>query len=446
MPAVRPLGGFPPETFARRRERVFERLGDGALVLPAAPLLYRSRDTEHPYRPDSELFWLTGVTEPDAVAVLRGHADEERFVLFVRARDPEAELWAGPRLGPEAAAERFGADAAHPVAELEARLPDLVVGADRLLVRLDDRAPRVQRLALEALRRARARGAREGTGPRAAVDPGEVLDDLRVVKEPVEIERMRRAAAVTVDVARAALARARPGMGEWELEALLDGGFRRAGADGPGYETIVGSGANACVLHYVANADRLGEGDLVLVDTGAAIDLYAADLTRTFPASGRFGGRQREVYDLVEGARAAGVAAVRPGATVDDVHRAALGVLVPGLVDLGVLSGDPDELAAEEAHKPYYPHRTSHWLGLDVHDVGDYARGGASRVLEPGMVLTVEPGLYFAPDGPAGEGPWGGIGVRVEDDVVVTEDGCENLTGAMPSSAEAVAALVGSQA
>ncbi len=446
MPSLAPLGGFPQETFLRRRARALERLGRSAMVLPAAPLVRSSRDSDYPYRPDSELFYLTGVTEPEAVAVLRGHADEERFVLFVRERDPEAELWAGPRLGPEGAAERFGADAVFPVSALEEKLPELLLGSDGLFYRLDGRLPRVEALVLRVLARARARGPREGTGPRSVTDPGEVLDDMRLVKEPGELERMRRAAQVSADSVRDALARTRPGMGEWEVEALVDGGFRGRGGDGPGYETIVAAGSHACVLHYVKNRGRIGEGDLVLLDAGAAVGLYTGDITRTYPASGRFSPEQRAVYDVVEAARAASVAAVRPGASVEDVHRAALDVLVAGLVELGVLSGEPAALVEEEAYKPFYPHRTSHWLGLDVHDPGDYARSGRSRALEPGMVLTIEPGLYFAPQGPAGEGPFSGIGVRVEDDVAVTADGGENLTAALPTAAEAVAALVGTEA
>ena len=439
-----PLGGFPPEIFQHRRERTLAALQDAVLVLPAHPVRFRSRDTEYRYRPDSELFYLTGLTEPETVAVLR--PGEEQLVLFVRERNPEAELWSGARLGVDGARELTGADQVHPIGELEERLPKLL-GGPRTIHHRIGADPRADRLVLEALALGRARGARRGTGPRALVDPGDVLDDLRVIKDEEELSRIRRAAEISVEGFRAALAATAPGVGEWEIEAVLDGTFRRHGGDGAGYDSIVGGGANACVLHYVDNARPLPADELVLIDAGAAFRLYHADITRTFPASGRWTHEQRAVYEIVEAARAAAVGAVRPGATVAAVHDVAAHVIAAGLVDLGVLDGDPAELAAEEKHKPFYPHQTSHWLGLDVHDVGDYACGGQSRVLEPGMVFTVEPGLYFGP--PASEALEGatarfaGIGVRVEDDVLVTAAGCENLTAALPTGADALAEWVG---
>ena len=435
-----PLGGFSPDTFRRRRERALAALGDGVLVLPAQPTRFRSRDTEYRYRPDSELFYLTGLTEPDVVAVLR--PGDQPLVLFVRERNAEAEMWSGARLGPERARELTGADVVHPIGELETRLPGLL-GAPRSIHYRMGTEPRADRLVLDALTRGRARGPRKGNGPRALVDPGEILDDLRIRKDAEEVEHVRRAAAISVAAFHEALSATAPGVGEWELEAVLDGAFRRLGGDGAGYDSIVGGGANACVLHYVDNARPLAPDQLVLVDAGAAYSLYNADITRTFPVSGRYTGEQRAVYEVVEGARAAAVAAARPGATVADVHEAALAVLVAGLVELGVLEGDAATLAAEEKHKPYYPHQTSHWLGLDVHDVGDYARAGRSRALEPGMILTIEPGLYFGGPCENGAARFAGIGVRIEDDVLVTADGPENLTGALTTDADRLAELVG---
>ena len=437
-----PFPAFPPETFRARRARVFDALGHDALVLPGSPVRFSSRDTEYPFRASSELFWLTGVREPEGVAVLRGHDEEERFVLFVQPRDPRAELWSGPRLGPEAARERYEADAAYPLEELEARLPGLLAGAGRVYHRLGE-DDRVERLVRAALGEARRRGPRTGAGPRGLLDPGELLDDLRLIKDAEEILRIREAARITVDAFRAAMGAVRPGIGEWELEALVDSTFRRSGADGPGYLSIVASGSNACVLHYVENARTIEAGDLVLVDAGAAVSLYSADITRTFPASGRFTPEQRGVYEVVERARARAVSAVAPGATVEGVHRVAVRTLVEGLVELGALAGDVEGLIEEGAHEAFYPHRTSHWLGLDVHDVGDYARRDESRVLEPGMVLTIEPGLYFAPGNEASPERLRGIGVRIEDDVLVTENGHEVLTGALPTSADEVEALTG---
>lgn len=436
------LRRFPPETLQARRRKVLEALESSALVLPGASVRFSSRDTEYPFRADSELFYLTGVDEPDAVAVLRSHADEERFILFVRPRDEKAELWTGPRMGPEAAKDYYGADEAYSLGELETRLPALLEGSRLVYYRLGH-ADRVEPLVMAALRRGRARGPRTGAGPRGVVDPGEILDDMRLIKDEEEIVRLREAATIAVDGFRAAMGVARPGMGEWELEAILNSAFRRAGAEGSAYPTIVASGGNACILHYVGNTRRMHEGEAVLVDAGAAVALYCSDVTRTFPADGRFTPAQRSVYEVVDAARAEAVAAVCPGATIADVHEAATRTLVEGLVALGVLEGDIGRLIEEKKHERYYPHQTSHWLGLDVHDVGDYARQGSPRVLESGMVLTVEPGLYFpaADDGTPAE--LRGLGVRIEDDVRVTEKGADVLTAALPTRADEIEALIG---
>lgn len=435
------LPPIPPEAFAARRRRAAERLGDGVLVLPAAAIQRSSRDTDRPYAPDRELYYLTGWTEPESVAVLVG-GDDPELVLFVRERDPDVELWSGPRTGPEGAAELVGADACHPLSALDEGLPELLDRGDRIHYRLG-RGGGVERHVLDALGRARSRGAREGTGPRGVVDPGEILDDLRLVKDDLELDAIRRACAVTAEGHRAGARAIAAGTGEWAVEAAIEAAFRNAGADGPGFGTIVGGGANACVLHYVRNGDVLQDGELVLVDAGAQVGLYSGDVTRTYPVSGELDGARREIYELVDAARAAAIEATRPGGTIADVHDAAVRVLVAGLVDLGVLEGEVDGLLEEEAHKPFFPHRTSHWLGLDVHDPGDYARDGDSRRLEPGMVFTVEPGLYFRPgveDPTASD--FHGIGVRIEDDVTVTEEGCEVLTADIPTAPDDVERLV----
>ncbi|MGW8266224.1 MAG: aminopeptidase P N-terminal domain-containing protein [Longimicrobiales bacterium] len=434
--------GFSKETFEARRDRVLDRIGDGSMILSAAPLRYRSRDTEHRYRPDSELFYLTGSTQPGVVAVLQGGEEEDRFLLFVPPRDLKAEVWSGPRLGPEAAREYFRADAAYSTGELDERLPDLLRKPHRVLFRLGS-DPILESLVVEALRTARRKGARKGEGPRIVEDPGQVLDELRVRKDPEEVARIRHAAGLTVEAFQVAMRGTRPGMGEWEVESLLEGSFRRGGARGPAFPTIVGSGGNACTLHYSANEHTIDGGELVLLDGGAEVDLYAGDVTRTFPAGGRFSGEQRAVYDVVLSAHQAALGTVRPGNTVAQLHDAAVAALTEGLVDLGVLTGGVDDLVREKAYEPYFPHQTSHWLGLDVHDVGDYARQGSPRVLEEGMVLTVEPGLYFPALGEESAGPFAGIGIRIEDDVLVTADGSENLTEALPVSAAEVETLSG---
>jgi Xaa-Pro aminopeptidase len=462
-PAATPamsLLGFAPATFARRRTRALQGLGAGAMVLPSAPRIYRGGDAELPYRPDSELFYLTGWQEPEAVLVLRGFADEARVVLYVAPRDAEAERWTGIRAGPAGAAERLELDDVRPMARLADELTGLLVGADQVHFRLGTAhgaggEPRqvATRGVLEALAVARRRGARTGSGPRGVVDPGGVLDELRLRKDAEEVAALRAAAAATVAGFQAALARVRQGVTrEAQVEAALVAGFRNAGAAGPAFAPIVAAGRNACILHYDRNDGPIEAGALVLVDAGAEVRLHAGDVTRTFPASGRFTPGQRALYEVVEAARAAGVAAARPGSPVAGVHEAASRELARGLVALGVLEGDPATLFEEGALRPFFPHRTSHWLGLDTHDPGDYVVDGAPRALEPGMVITVEPGLYLPPAGlfeglelpdPDPAAPWRGLGIRIEDDVLVTPDGPENLTAELPTDPDALEALLG---
>ena len=434
-------GGDEPH--AGRRRALLERLGKGAMVLPAAPVLYRSGDSELAYRPDSELLYVTGWREPESVAVLRGFAEEDRFVLFVRGRDPEKERWDGSRMGPAAAREWAGADATFPIEELESRLPKLLAGSDRVFSR-PGRDPLIDALVVGALTEARRRGARTGAGPRGIVDPGVLLDPLRLRKDPYEIALLQAAAGITADGLREGLAAAAPGVGEWVVQAVIEGAWRRAGADGPGFGTIVGSGPNACVLHYRDNARLLADGDLVLVDCGAEYGDYSGDITRTFPASGRFTQVQRDLYDVVEQARGGAVAATRPGATIQGIHDGATRSLVEGLVALGLLSGSVDDALEQRSYTRFFPHRTSHWLGLDVHDPGDYVDGAGNPLpLEPGMVLTVEPGLYVPPGTTGGAAPFAGLGIRIEDDVLVTADGGRILGPGIPSSAGAMEALAG---
>lgn len=435
--------GFPSSVFAERRDRVLQELGSGAMVVPAGPVLHRSGDTELPYRPDSELFYLTGFAEPGALLLLRGFADSDRVVLYVRPRDPDAERWSGPRLGPEAAADALGVESARPIDSFGDELPALLGGADRIYFRLGASSG-VEERVVAALRTARSKGVRTGAGPRSVIDPGVILDDMRVRKDSFEIEAIRRACGVTVAGFNQAISSVAPGVGEWELEAAMDGTFRKLGGTGSAFETIVGSGENACVLHYTANARTLGDGDLVLLDAGAEVGMYSGDVSRTVPASGRFTAPQRDVYRIVERAREEAVAAIRPGVRFGEVHLAAVRVIVEGLRDIGVLEGAMEELLETEAHKPFFPHRTSHWLGLDTHDVGGYGAGGRSRVLEEGMVMTVEPGLYFPTEAEAHG--FGGIGVRIEDDVLVTENGSEILNTGLPTDEHEIEDLVGAGA
>ena len=437
------------DAYGRRRRAAFEALGDGVMVLPAAPPLIRSRDVELRYRPDSELHYLTGLAEPGAVAVLVG-GERPRFVLFVTPPNDRSELWEGHRLTPEEAAALHGADECHPVAEVGERLPALLDEADPIFFRVGPSAegvtspasrPAVWMQVAAALGRARTAGQRSGTGPRSVVDPGEILDGLRLHKDASEVALIRRAVRASATGHRAAARAIGPGVSERVIEGVLEGAFRKEGAEGSAFAPIVASGANALVLHYSANHRAMRDGELVLVDAGAEVGRYAGDLTRTWPVNGRFTTPQREAYEVVLEAREAALAAVSPGRPVSGVHDAAVFAITSGLVGLGVLSGELDELIGAEACKPFFPHNTTHWLGLDVHDPGDYARGGESRRLEAGMVLTVEPGLYF----PRGASPerYAGIGIRVEDDVLVTAKGPEVLSAGLPVAADEVEAMVG---
>ena len=434
-----PTRGFSPDLFAARRKRVLSDLAGSALVLCSGTNTSGGR-----HRPDPDLFYLTGVTEPGAVAVLRPDGEDGDFVLFVRIRSSEQELWSGDRLGPEQAREVFGADSTYGSDELSERLPGLLAEAEGMYFRIGTDSL-LQSLVIGALQNARLRGARKGTGPHGIIDPGRLLDPQRLIKHPEELERMRRAASITVEAFTEMLGAVRSGVGEWELEGILNGAFRQKGAGGPAYPTIVGSGANACVLHYVDNNCRMQDGDLVLVDAGAEADLYVSDISRTFPVSGSFTAAQRAIYDLVLEAHDRAIEGIQPGVTVESIHHTARDVFIDGLLDLGVLDGDKAEVIEAESYKPFFPHQTSHWLGLDVHDVGDYAAEGVSRVLEPGMVLTVEPGLYFQSplEGSTVSEEYVGIGIRIEDDVVVTNGGHEVLTAALPVSADEIERLVG---
>jgi Xaa-Pro aminopeptidase len=439
-----PMNEPSGSVFGARRRRVLEALGErGAMVLPAAPEVRVGRDLELRYRVDPELWYLTGYAEPEAVAVLRG-GEEESFTLFVRPRDEGRETWTGPRGGVEAALEGFGADAAHPIGELDAALPALLRGVDRIHFRVGGGRQDVQRVLLDTLARGRGARQRTGRGPAELTDPGLVLDEMRLVKEPGEIEAIREAVRISTAAFLEGFAAARPGAGEWEVEAAVEAAMRRAGAEGPAFATIAASAGHATVLHYTANDRRMNAGDLLLLDAGARFRGYHGDLTRTAPVGGRFSPRQRDIYEAVLAARDAAIEAARPGATILDVHHAALRVLLDAMVRLRLVDGETEDLMDQEDRwKRWFPHNTSHWLGLDVHDVGTYAVDGRPRTLQPGMVLTIEPGIYVpahAEDAPAG---LRGIGVRIEDDLLITDAGPDVLSRQLPADPDAVQALLG---
>ncbi len=423
--------------FAERRARFFELLGGAAAVVPAAPLVTHHADCEWPFRQNSDFWYLTGFDEPDAVALFLPHRPEgERFVLFVAPKEASAEVWNGFRWGTEGAVAHFGADLAHPRGELEQRLPHYLKGAEGIAFRVG-RHPKVEPLVLAAWAGQLDRAPRSGSAAFGLVAPCPLLHDLRLRKGPEELERMREAARISAEAHELARQVVRPGLNERQVQAVIEQHFLEQGARGPAYGTIVAGGDNACVLHYTANNASLRDGDLLLIDAGCSLgDYYNGDITRTFPINGRFSGEQRALYELVLAAQTAAVAAVEPGFTAEGVHDTAVRVLVEGLLELGLLAGSVDGVIEQGAYRHLYMHRTGHWLGLDVHDVGAYRLGEHHVELESGMVLTVEPGLYVSdrlpvPEGqPAIEERWKGIGIRIEDDVAVTDHGCENLTAA----------------
>ncbi len=415
-------------------------MGPGAVaILRGARLATRSRDTEFPFRQDSDFWYLTGFDHPDATAVLRTDGGPE-FTLFVEPRDPAMETWTGYRPGVEGAVADFGADEAHPSDELLAKLPQLLRKARRVYHVLGCDVALDAKL-VATLDEMRLRSRTHDEPAEAIVDPRTIIHEMRLWKEPEEIDCMRRAAEISGEAHADAARLAWPGAFEYELQAALEHTFRRRGANGPAYTSIVGGGRNATVLHYVRNDQKLGEDELVLIDAGCELSGYASDVTRTYPVGGRFTGAGREVYEVVLAAQEAALAKCRPGETLTSVHDAAVKALTEGLTALGLLEGDPVELVAREAYKKFYMHSTSHWLGLDVHDVGSYRDGDDPRKLAPGIAFTVEPGLYIAEDAEV-DTRFRGIGVRIEDDVVITADGHENLNTAIPKAPDDLEALV----
>jgi len=404
---------------------------EAVAVVRSLPERLRNGDAYHPFRQHSDVYYLTGFVEPETTLVLRPGAETERVVMFVRPRDPESEMWDGRRAGVEGAKERYGADAAYPASELAQRLADLLANREQLhyALGLDDKMDLLVAGTIARLRKTERKGKRP---PLAVIDPRAALHELRLFKRPEELTALRRAAAITVDAHLAAMAAGRPGVFEHELEAIINYTFRRRGGHGPGYTTIVGAGENATILHYIENRCAIADGDLVLIDAGCEYDHYTADITRTWPASGRFTPAQREIYDLVLATQKEAVAMVRPGATIDQLHDHCISRLTEGMIALGLLEGPADARIADQAFKKFFPHGTSHWLGLDVHDAGAYTHKGKARPLEPGMVITVEPGLYIPADATSAPAHLRGIGVRIEDDVAVTADGHEVLTAACP--------------
>jgi len=454
------VDGFSKDVFANRRKRIVESMGSAVAVVPAARELVRSHDTTFPFRQDSDFYYLTGFPEPDALAVLAG-SEPHRFILFTRPRDGKQETWTGPRQGPEGAREVFGADESFPLSELDSTMPELLSNMRRVYFAFGKDETWDRRMT-GWINQVRAKGRRGAvSAPTELIDAAALVHELRLIKDATEIDLMRRAARITAESHMLAMNVCSPGMTERDLKNQLEHSCFSQGCRAMAYETIVAGGPNACVLHYAENSGLLKDGDLVLIDAGCELDNYASDITRTFPVSGRFTPTQRRIYEIVLEAQLAGIESARKGKTIHSVHESVVHVLAERLVGLGLLEGNPQRHARiylQAAETPdeeawgekldegeiglprYYMHNTSHWLGLDVHDVGRYREAGTWRELEPGMILTVEPGIYISPEADYAPKEYRGLGVRIEDDVLITDGGPEVLTAQSVKSVKDVEA------
>lgn len=422
------------ESFIARRQLFASKMQAGVAIIPTAPEQIRNRDAHYPYRFDSYFYYLTGFREPEAVLVIVAGTGKTaaKHILFCREKDQEREIWDGFRYGPEVAKDAFGFDETYPVSKLDEYLPKLLADQPAIYTALGQNHTWDQRI-IDWLNRVREQARSGVIAPDQIHDCRGLLDEMRLIKGIDELQIMQRAADISTQAHRRAMQVTRPGMREYEIEAELLYTFHRHGARAPAYTSIVAGGANACVLHYVENDDELKSGDLLLIDAGCELDGYASDITRTFPVNGKFTAAQKDVYELVLAAQAAAIAQVKPGSSWNDPHQAALNTLAQGFIDLGLCRGSRDAVLESEDYKRFYMHRTGHWLGMDVHDAGEYKQKGDWRLLQPGMVLTVEPGCYIRPADNVPEHFWN-IGVRIEDDVVVTSTGHELLTQAAPKT------------
>ncbi|MCP3908934.1 MAG: Xaa-Pro aminopeptidase [Oceanicoccus sp.] len=432
--------------FARRRKNLMAQMEpDSIAIVPAARETIRNRDVDYPFRQDSDFYYLTGFAEPDAVLVLLPGRKHGQYILFCRDRDPTMELWNGYRAGPEGATVDYAADDAFPVSDIDDILPGLIEGRERVYYAMGRHAE-FDRKVMKWVNVIRSQ-VRTGAHP-----PGEFLDldhllhDLRLYKSAAEVRVMKKAGQISAAAHVRAMQLCKPGVAEYQLEAEIQHEFGRNGARFAAYNSIVGAGKNGCILHYTENRDVIKDGDLVLIDAGCELEHYAADITRTFPANGKFSKEQKALYELVLKAQLAAIKTIKPGNHWNQSHDATVKVITKGLVELGLLKGTVSKLIEKEAYKDFYMHRAGHWLGMDVHDVGDYKVGDEWRVLEEGMAMTVEPGIYVATDNKKVAKKWRGIGIRIEDDVVVTKDGCEVLTKDVPKTVKEIEVLMNESA
>lgn len=420
--------------FAKRRKTLMQKIGStGIVILPAAPIARRNGDYDYAYRQNSDFYYLTGFEEPEAVLILAPKHQDGEFILFNRVRNREEEIWNGYRAGQEGARKQFGANLAYSIAQLEEKLPELLEGRSEVYYSLGI-DPAFDQILLNAVNKIRGRIRNGLQSPIAFIDISDSIHEMRLIKSPAEIAIMRKAADISVDAHMSAIQTCKPGIYEYELEAELQYVFNRNGARFPAYTSIVGSGKNSCILHYNDNNQIIKDGSIVLIDAGCEYQNYASDITRTFPANGKFSPEQRAIYEIVLAAQLAGIKAVRPGAAWDAPQNAIIKIITQGLLDLGLLKGKLNDLIEKKAYFTFYMHKSGHWLGLDVHDVGRYKINGKWRKLQPGMVLTVEPGIYISADIPGVPKRWHNIGVRIEDDVLVTANGNEVLSEQLPKT------------
>ena len=433
---------IPKAEYSRRRKALMAQMEPNSIaILPAAAVAIRNRDVEHVYRQDSDFQYLSGFPEPQAVIVLMPGREHGEYVLFCRERNAERELWDGLRAGQEGAIRDFGADDAFPITDIDDILPGLIEGRDRVYSAMGSN-PEFDRHLMDWINVIRSKAHLGAQPPNEFVALDHLLHDMRLYKSAAEVKVMREAARISAQAHIRAMQASRAGLYEYSLEAELDYEFRKGGAKMPAYGSIVAAGRNSCILHYQQNDALLKDGDLVLIDAGCEIDCYASDITRTWPVNGKFSPEQKAIYELVLASQEAAFAEIAPNKHWNQAHEATVRVITTGLVKLGLLQGEVDELIASQAYKAFYMHRAGHWLGMDVHDVGEYKVGGEWRVLEVGMALTVEPGIYIAPDNQNVAKKWRGIGVRIEDDVVVTKSGCEILTRGVPKTVAEIEALM----
>ncbi len=428
--------------YARRRNQLMQTMGEGSIaIIASAEELVRSRDTHFMFRQDSDFHYLCGFPEPNAVIALIPGREHGEFVLFCNEKDEEMETWHGRRFGPEAAMEHFGADDAFPIDDIDDILPGMMEGRDRIYYEMGKNKSLDDQI-MGWVNKIRSQVKKGAHPPGEFIDLRHPLHDMRLFKSAAEIKLMKRSSEIAAGAHIRAMQKCKPGKTELQIEAELHHEFTRYGARFPAYSSIVAGGENACILHYTENSDKLKSGDLLLIDAGAEYEFYASDITRTFPVNGKFSKVQKQLYDLVLEAQLAAIEAIKPGNHWMQPHEAAVEVLTQGMIELGLLSGDKDQLIADEAYKQFYMHKTGHWIGLDVHDVGEYSIDKKPRVLEPGMVMTVEPGIYIPRSTVGIDKKFLGIGIRIEDDVLVTSDGYEILTQGVPKTTEEIEELM----